>query len=465
MTIDYVKHHADRSSADRRLPVAVIGAGPVGLAAAARLVELGAVPLVLEAGTTAGTTIRNWQHVRLFSAWHRNVDPVAARLLDAGGWRTPAPGDRPTGAELIEDYLLPLARSPQLAPWIRYGCQVIGIGRLGLDRTRGAGRATTPFVLRLADGTEHLARAVIDTTGTWDTPNRLGGDGLPAIGEPAAADRLDFSLPDVLGTDRDAHAGRHTVVVGAGHSAANTLLALVELARRHPGTRVTWAVRRAGTDPVLPRGVGDVLPARAAAGTDLPRFIAAGLITLARGFVTHRVETVGDRRPAHDPRVRPAHDPQVRLVARDGRTIDADRVVVATGFRAEHRIAAELRLDLDPVLGTSRGLATLIDPERPRLPWSGPPPHGVAELSHPEPDYFVAGVKSYGRASAFLLATGYRQVEAITLHLARHGRGGTVHRRWSTGRWTGPLPITGHPADSITGHRADSRASGSVSRR
>ncbi|WP_326554458.1 flavoprotein [Micromonospora sp. NBC_01813] len=395
--------------ATRQLPVVVIGAGPVGLAAAAHLTGCGVPPLVLEAGAAAGAAIGNWRHVRLFSSWRDNVDPVAARLLDTAGWAAPDPTHRPTGAELIEEYLLPLAKLPPLADRIRYRARVDGITRLGLDRTRGAGRDAAPFVVRLADGTEHLARAVVDASGTWHNPNHLGGEGLPAIGETSATAYLDFALPDVLGADRAAHASRHTVVVGAGHSAANTLLDLVELAAQQPGTRITWAVRRTRVDPVFAPGDSDALPARGAIGTRLRQLIDDGQITLESGFVTHRVTVLPSSRTA-------ATGPAVRLSTRDGRAVVADRVVVATGFRADHRIGAELRLDVDPVLGASRGLATLLDPDLPRS-WSAPP-HGVTELRHPEPGYFVVGIKSYGRASAFLMATGYRQVRQVAAQLA-----------------------------------------------
>ncbi|MFV2108037.1 FAD-dependent oxidoreductase [Micromonospora sp. LOL_015] len=428
--------------AARQLPVVVIGAGPVGLAAAAHLAGHRVPSLVLEAGAAAGAAIRNWQHVRLFSSWRDNIDPVAGRLLDAAGWSVPEPGHHPTGAELIEEYLLPLAKLPVLADRIRYGTRVTGITRLGVDRLRGPGRGDAPFVARLADGTEQLACAVVDASGTWDTPNHLGGEGLPAFGEPAAAAHLDFALPDVLGVNRAEHAGRHTVVVGAGHSAANTLLDLIELADQQPGTRITWAVRRVTADPIFAPGAADALPARGAIGTRLRQLVDVGRIVLETGFVTHRVEQLSDLGP-------------VRLSSRDGRTVVADRVVVATGFRADHRLASELRLDLDPVLGTSRGLATLLDPG-PARGWSVPAP-GVDELRHPEPGYFVVGIKSYGRASAFLMATGYHQVRQIAAELAAAPvrsaaaggwRGGTHRFRWSPA-WRVDRPVAVAYGDQV----------------
>src|SRR6202034_4287529 len=91
------------------MKVAVIGAGPVGLAAAAHLVERGLTPIVLEAGPAVGNAVRQWSHVRLFSPWQYNIDKAAKRLLDTVGWNSPDPDYYPTGAELIENYLDPLA--------------------------------------------------------------------------------------------------------------------------------------------------------------------------------------------------------------------------------------------------------------------------------------------------------------------------------------------------------------------
>src|ERR1700688_5180929 len=90
-------------------PVAIIGAGPVGLAAAAHVLERGLRPVVLEAGDSAGHSLRQWGHVQLFSPWEYNIDRAAARLLAPTGGNCPAPAQYPTGTELVERYLAPLA--------------------------------------------------------------------------------------------------------------------------------------------------------------------------------------------------------------------------------------------------------------------------------------------------------------------------------------------------------------------
>lgn len=382
------------------LPVLVIGAGPVGLAAAAHLAERGLAFTVVEAGDGPGAAVRQWGHVRLFSPWAYNTDPAARRLLETSGWRLPDPDALPSGAELVSEYLAPLAAHPAIAPHVRYAARVAAISRQGLDRVRTVGREAAPFVVRLADGAELTARAIIDASGTWRQPNVLGVNGLPAAGEQQAGGFIAAALPDVLGADRDRYAGVHTLVVGAGHSAANTLLALSELAEAVPGTRITWAVRGASPDRAFGGGDADALPGRGALGSGLRMLIDSGRVELRTGFGVRAVAVTGDGRVAVD----------------GGESLTVDRIVAATGFRPDHSIADELRLDLDPALGCTRALAPLIDPN---LHSCGTVrPHGVDELAHPEPGYFIVGMKSYGRAPTFLLATGHEQVRSVVAALA-----------------------------------------------
>ena len=229
------------------LPVAVIGAGPIGLAAAAHLLERGLEPLILEAGTTPAAAVEQWRHIRLFSPWRYNTDAAAVRLLTATGWETPEQTALPTGGELIDQYLNPLAALPAIASRLHTGARVVAVTRQGLDKTHSRNRDTTPFVVRVehADGEvrHYRAAAVVDASGTWSTRNPLGTSGLPAVGEAAAAAHLSSPLPDVLGRDREAFAGRTAVVIGAGHSAANTLVNLSELAAQAAGTKIVWAIR------------------------------------------------------------------------------------------------------------------------------------------------------------------------------------------------------------------------------
>ena len=198
-----IEHGACQLS--KSLPIAVIGGGPVGLAAAAHLMARGLPVTVYEAGSGVGSNIRDWGHVRVFTPWRYCVDPAATMLLNRYGWRLPAADDYPTGAELVGSYLEPLAATPELAAVIETNARVTAISRQRVDKVVSHGRETRPFVLAVASKKgvrRDLARAIIDASGTWTTPNPLGASGLPAIGEAEFADRIAYGIPDILGRDR-----------------------------------------------------------------------------------------------------------------------------------------------------------------------------------------------------------------------------------------------------------------------
>ncbi len=384
-------------------PVAVIGAGPVGLAAAAHLLARGLQPLVFEAGDAVGASIREWGHVRIFSPWDYDLDPVAVELLERHGWTAPDGDGYPTGTDIVERYLEPLAATPEIAAVLRLNARVIGVTREGIDKLKDAGRDDAPFELVVDEaGVErrYVAASVIDASGTWTRPNPLGAGGLAAAGERAHADRIVYGIPDVLDRDRARYAGKRVLVVGSGHSAFNAILDLVALRDSEPATQIVWAIRGQAPGRKYGGGGDDQLPARGALGSAVRELVADGSVALAAGFQTRAVATAGER-----------------LVLADGaREIAADEVIAATGFRPDLRLLGELRLDLDDRVEAARALAPLIDPNLHSC--GSVPPHGVDELSHPDPGVYMVGMKSYGRAPTFLLRTGYEQVRSVVAALA-----------------------------------------------
>jgi thioredoxin reductase len=395
-----------KEAVDVTHPIAVIGAGPIGLAAAAHLVARGERPIVFEAGPSVGAHLAAWSHVQVFSPWRYNIDEVAAKLLRARGWAEPDPDGLPTGADLVEGYLRPLAELPEIAPHLRLNARVTAVTRAGFDKMKTAGREAAPFALRVqaADGSPSrvLARAVIDASGTWSTPNPLGADGSPADGEAAARDRIAYGIPAPLGADRPRYAGRRVLVVGSGHSAFNVLLDLIALAADSPATRITWAIRRPTAGQMYGGGAADALPARGELGTRLEAAVAGGRVRLVTGFRTAAVR----REPGG-----------VSVVDVDGSVLGPfDEIIAVTGFRPDLSLTAELRLDLDPSVESPRALAALIDPNVHSC--GTVPPHGVEELRHPESGFYVVGMKSYGRAPTFLMLTGYEQVRSVVAALA-----------------------------------------------
>ena len=396
------------------LPVVVIGAGPVGLAAASRLVERGLTPIIFEAGDDVASSVRTWSHVRLFSPWRYDVDKAAAKLLEQVGWTPPPPEDLPTGRELVESYLRPLADSPGLAPHLHLGHRVVSVARRGVDKVRTRGREAAPFVVRTRTSAgvegEVEARAVIDASGTWQTPNPLGASGLPALGESRLGQRIHYGIPDVLGADRDVYAGKATLVVGAGHSAANSILALAELAASSlgpggPATTIIWSTRGDDLSRVFGGGAADGLPARGKLGDELRALTARGGLSLVTGFRIERIDEVDGKLCVGGGRADGPHSIE-----------GVDRIIAATGQRPDASVTRELRLALDPALECSQALAPLIDPNEHSC--GSVPPHGARELAHPEPDYYVIGSKSYGRAPTFLLLTGYEQARSVVAMIA-----------------------------------------------
>ncbi|MDH6609926.1 thioredoxin reductase [Streptomyces sp. SAI-208] len=388
-----------------QLPVVVIGAGPIGLAAAAHLVERGIEPLVLEAGPAAGSAVRDWSHVRLFSTWGEVVDPAAEKILAPTGWVRPDGSAYPTGGDWAEQYLQPLA--DVLGDRVRYGNTVTGVARAGRDRIVDADRDEQPFTVHIetADGREErlTARAVIDASGTWAIPSPMGADGLPALGEKRAVGQISYRVPDLKDPAvRARYAGKRTAVIGSGASAFTALAYLADLAEDEPGTHTAWVLRRGIGANTYGGGEADQLPARGALGLRAKAAVEAGHASAVTGFRTQAVERDGDR---------------LTLVAEDGRRLDpVDEIIVLTGFRPDLSFLSEVRLGLDERLQAPTALAPLIDPN---VHSCGTVyPHGVNELSHPEQGIYLVGMKSYGRAPTFLAMTGYEQVRSVAAAIA-----------------------------------------------
>jgi thioredoxin reductase len=387
--------------------IAIIGAGPVGLAAAAHALERGLEPTVLEAGSRAGHAMRQWGHVQLFSPWEFNVDKASGRLLAAAGWNSPEPTAYPTGAELVESYLEPLATRTVLKEHIRLSARVTAISRVGFDKVKSKGREAAQFEIRYQNGAGPAtmrADAVIDAAGTWLSPNAAGGNGLDAIGERELATRIAYAMPDVLGAERDRYAGKSVAVLGAGHSAIGTLVDLVQLRRRETGTRAIWLLRGDNPEKSFGGGASDQLAARGNLGSVFAGLVRDGLIEVEQSFgVTH----IGER------------DGKLRIGAGSaccGRHVLADELVVATGFRPDFSYLRELRVAFVPALECPPALAPLIDPNEHSC--GTVRPHGARELAQPEPGLYIAGMKSYGRAPTFLMLTGYEQVRSIVAEIA-----------------------------------------------
>ena len=394
----------------KNLPVAVIGSGPIGLTAAAHLVDRGLEPLIFESGSRIAAGMRDWGHVRLFTPWSYLMDPVGRRLLEASGdWHAPNEQDVPYALELVEQFLEPLAGLESIAPHLRLDHRVTAIARDGHDRMANGRRDESPFLMvaQTPDGPKRYKVAqVIDASGTWTSPNPLGAAGVPADGEEEHQNAIRYGMPDVLGRERERYAGKRVLVVGSGHSAIGTVLSLVDLAGKtepdEPETLIAWAVRRKDPRKLWGGGEADELSERGRLGTRVAEAVSSGAVTLLTGL------SIGALRDRAD---------GIEVVDVDGAPqLVVDEIVGATGSRPDFSTLRELRLELDTATESASKIGPLIDPNFHSC--GSVPPHGVDELAHPEKGFFIVGMKSYGRAPTFLMRTGFEQVRSIVAELA-----------------------------------------------
>ena len=391
-----------RGSVSTELPVVIIGTGPVGLAAAANCAQRGLPFLILDKGSRVGHAVKSWAQVRLFSPWRYNMEKQSRSLLEKTDWQAPDDEALPTGRELLEQYLQPLAAHPSIEPFLRLDAEVVAVGRKNLDRVRSAGRESQPFELTLADGETIEARAVIDASGTWFHPNPLGSGGYAVPGERENAANITYGIPDVLGQER--YAGKRVAVVGAGHSATTVVIDLAKLKETSPATHISWVMRRDNLATVFGGEAADDLAARGALGTAAREAVEAKNVDAVTPFqVTSVTRTSSGLKLSGKS-------------AGQDRSFEVDEVIVCTGFRPDYGPFSEIRIKLDPILEATEILGPMIDPNEHSC--GTVPPHGYRELAHPEPDFYVVGMKSYGRAPTFLMATGYEQARSVVAALA-----------------------------------------------
>ncbi len=382
--------------------VAIIGAGPVGLAAGAQALERGLTPVIFEQGNEVAHAIRQWQHVKMFSPWEFNIDTAAEKLLNNAGWDRPDDDELPTGGELIERYIEPLGTQTILKQYIKLSARVTAISRVDFDKLKTEGREKAKFEIRYTQDNRQrvaLADVVIDISGTWFTPNPAGSNGLPAFGEPEAAEHISYVMPDVLNKKREQFANKRVAVLGGGHSAVGTILDLITLKEGAPDTDITWLVRGEDTSRSFGGGDNDQIKARGSLGTKFKHLVEGGKISIKSGFHLSQIEQQKNTLKISSGTVT------------DNNYIMADELVVATGFRPDYSFVSELRLELDPATECPPILAPLIDPNVHSC--GTVRPHGARELAQPEPGFYIAGMKSYGRAPTFLMITGYEQVRSI----------------------------------------------------
>ncbi|TSI05749.1 FAD-dependent oxidoreductase [Lysinibacillus sp. BW-2-10] len=387
------------------LPIVVIGAGPVGLAAAAHLVERGEKFLLLESGSQVGSNILQWGHVRLFSPWQYNIDKLAKKLLEQSGWIAPPAEQLPIGKELVELYLEPLSKLPEIKPHLLLNAKVVAISKKGLDKMKNAGRDQSSFILYVEHQgkTQRIeAKAVIDATGTWANPTPVNADNIWTSEERALNKQIYYGIPDVQGRHKKRYLGKKVAVIGGGHSAINTIL---ELAQLDDQVEINWFMRKQKVEEAYGGEEKDALEARGELGSRIHQLVDSGRIKVYTPFKIQQlsqkeggIELMGDYKG-------------------EPYTLSGiDEIITNTGSRPDFSFLREIRLSIDSATESVEALSPLIDPN---LHSCGTVrPHGEEILRQPEKNFYIVGMKSYGRAPTFLMATGYEQVRSIVAYLS-----------------------------------------------
>lgn len=354
--------------------------------------------------------VGRWGHVRLFSPFGMNASSLGLAALTAQDerYRPPGADELLRGKEFIDRYLLPLSQTDLLAESLHLKTEVLAISRGSLLKADCLGwedREDPEFRLLVRDaaGKERVATAdaVIDATGTYGNHNWVGAGGIPALGETAASGEIEYGLPDVLSRDRDRYAGRHTLVVGSGHSAATTVVALAELAQHDLNTRITWIVRREDVAPI-PLIDDDRLPSRRQLAEQANRLAADKTIVDYRpGTLVEQIDW--DAAKAEF---------RVGLSGNHAGELSVERVVGNVGYRADNRLWSELQVHECYASGGPMTLAAALlgNTSADCLDQRS---CGPQALLNPEPDFYVLGVKSYGRSSKFLISAGLGQIRDL----------------------------------------------------
>ena len=403
------------------MKIAIIGGGPIGMEALLYGTSAGLDVRLFERGRI-GENVRRWGHVGLFTEWKRDRSPLGERMLRERGDNLPDGESSPRGDQ-IADYLMRLASLPKMRNRIISQTEVKSLTREGLlkhDLWGDPARARAPFRLMTAGiGGEkvHHFDAVIDATGVYSSSNWVGNGGAPCPGELGLRRYIDYQIPDVNGADIGRFQHKRTLVVGTGHSAATTLLALADLLGAHAATRLTWVVRRGAADDgslyyIDPK---DVSSGRRQLGERANELAHGKQVDLRLNTIVERIE-------------RRANIFKVGLS--DGTDVECHNLVAGVGFRPDPTLWQELQISQHPASGGPGQLAAAImesnkaagvglstgyaqksgEVHKPEADIKRDP---LELLKLDEPNFFVLGIKSYGRDAGFLMQNGFRQVRDV----------------------------------------------------
>lgn len=359
--------------------IVIIGGGPIGLAMAVKLLKTNFSFVVLERGDSVGANMLEWGHIPLFSNWEESTDKDVRQLLEAQDISLPNLQNYPKGRELVKNYLVPLAKLDVLRDKILVATTVTN---MTCEKAVKSANFKTTYLLN-AKSYSVKSAVVIDASGTWGNFNRLASN--------LASDDLLYGIPDVI-QHSDTYVHKQVAVVGSGHSAMNSLQTLAELELKS----LHWLIR--GNAPKFGKskvgGRSDRLEG------NIQTLLKHQKVHLHSNFSINSINSTNGKIELH--------------AESDARLQDIDKIIVNAGAFPDYSMLSNIDLDLDHSFLCARSLAPKIDPKL----------HSCSSTSYVFKDtllsplpYFVVGMKSFGIASNFLLASGYRVLDGLVEYL------------------------------------------------
>ncbi|MEC7497500.1 MAG: NAD(P)-binding domain-containing protein [Planctomycetota bacterium] len=404
---------------DTPATIAILGAGPIGLEAALYARFLGYEVTVYEKGRVADH-VRQWGHVTLFTPFHMNSSSLGRSAIETQAPDAPLPDSDAhlTGQQWVEEYLTRLTQVDLLRGNIREATEVLAVGKEGFLKSELVSHEERFEELQLvlarnAAGEENWQQfdIVIDTTGTFGVPNHLGPGGLPAAGESSLnrdqlwahqSPPLSFRLPDIESEHRNSFAGKHTLVLGAGYSAATNLSKLLKLQSKERSTRITWAVRHseATERDLVARFPDDALPRRDQLASEVNQAATDGRIQ-----VLFNAQIKG---------LAPTDTGQwdVQFYDEAIEALQVDAILANVGFQGDWEITEETQLHRCYASGgPMKWSATLVNSAT--ADCLSKTSQSSENLLTTEPNFYVLGSKSHGRWSNFLFQNGLEQIRML----------------------------------------------------
>ena len=389
--------------------ILIIGAGPIGLETALYARYLGYQVTLIEKGEICHHVLQ-WQHVSMFTPLGDNSSTLgrAAIAGQSSEHLLDELDQVQSGAQWFKNYLQPLSQSDLMVDHIHTNTRVLSVSRSWLNKTDLAdpqASAAAAFRVLIHDGTREsviVADIVIDTSGVLGQPNPIGAGGGPSIGENNCHKHFHRLSPT---TEQAATlANQRILVVGSGHTAAQTLVSLTKT-RSTADATVTWLTRNEN-----PLGIAaiadDSLSNRRNLVQQANQQESNNQVTRIAGAIIHRITKREDETF------------EVELHQRDSEndlkeiTIVVDHVFAHTGYQPDNSICRELQVhQCYASEGPIKLAAKLLDHgSEDCLDQS---PVSATDLINPEPNFYVLGVKSYGRNSNFLFSVGLQQITQL----------------------------------------------------